>query len=105
MQRLMRKAVFNGWLPEFIEAPDGKRVPLSSDTLIDVLSIRSIAEAVFGKDLVCMRCGKSEFPYEKESCCEIDGMTPVGYVWNFHLTKLALMPEEERYKYLERFLD
>ena len=103
-QRLIRKAVLNGWLPEVIEAPDGKRVYIFYGTLTDLIFNRSFAQAFFPKLIVCMNCGKDLFPYE-ESCCEINGVEHSGFSWSYHLRELALLPEEERYEYLEKFLD
>jgi hypothetical protein len=103
-QRVIIKAVLNGWLPEFIEAPDGKCDSHSHGTLSDAIFNRSFAQAFFGKNIVCLQCGKDLFPY-LEGCCEINGVTHSGYSWTYHLTKLAPMPEEKRYEYLEQFLD
>jgi hypothetical protein len=69
-QRVVSKAVLNGWLPEVIEAPDGKRVYIFYGTLTDLIFNRSFAKAFFPKLIVCVNCGKDLFPYE-ESCCEI----------------------------------
>ena len=103
-RRVIRKAVLNGWLPEFIEAPDGKRVYIFYGTLTDVIFNRSFARAFFPKKIVCMKCGKDLFPYE-EGCCEIYGLTRSCSSWQYHMTTLALMPEEKRHEYLEKFLD
>jgi hypothetical protein len=103
-QRVVSKAVLNSWLPEVIEAPDGKRVYIFYGTLTDLIFNHSFAKAFFPNMIVCMVCGKDLFPYE-ESCCEINGVERSGLSWQYHLKELATMPEEKRYEYLEKFLD
>lgn len=68
-----------------------------------VFQITLDAKALWGSEIVCQICG-IRLNMNTGYCCLGKNATPSCFAWEYHLEQLSVLTEEEKIKYVSRFI-
>jgi hypothetical protein len=70
-----------------------------------VFQITFDAQVLWGSTIVCMLCGRPPDLVTEYCCLNDNGVTPIGFAWQYHVQQLSGLCDKEKLKYVARFLD
>ena len=122
VQKAIRKALQQGWFPDFVELDsqslfsvgrtaiyyrdkEGLRVQFFNGSFNDILFNQDFAKALWGEETVCRNCGTRYVRNMKTCCLPGNKYKFVVPAWHYHLYQILFLSEIGKCHYLKKFLD